>query len=294
MMIKEDVRKVKKAAEMISKCKEEIDKVPLTDSATNLIFGIVCGHKRSFYHLFYDQPSHIDPLFMYLMPIERMDSFIDLLDVLSSATYASSQDGGALISFKQTKLSISSLKNLLKEFEDVLNNSFKSESNMVFYSWQSDLPNATNRNFIEDAINKAIKSVSKAYEYPLQLDKDTKERSGAPEIAKVIFEKIDMSMVFVADVSIVNTDTKGKKYPNPNVMLELGYALDVLGEENIILIMNTATGKSEDLPFDLRGKRIMKYECSDKISDDEKKEVKASLVKLLTGALKLVCKNNYI
>ena len=165
---------------------------------------------------------------------------------------------------------------------------------MVFYSWQSDLPNAMNKNFIEDAISKAIKSASKEYEYPIQLDKDTKERSGSPEIAKVIFEKIDTSIAFIADVSIVNVDTKGKKNPNSNVMLELGYALDVLGEENIILIMNNATGKPKDLPFDLRGKRIMQYECSVEMSNDEKKEAKANLVKSLNDALRLICKNYYI
>ena len=31
----------------------------------------------------------------------------------------------------------------------------------IFYSWQSDLPSKTNRNFIEDAIKKALKSINK-------------------------------------------------------------------------------------------------------------------------------------
>ena len=50
----------------------------------------------------------------------------------------------------------------------------------VFYSWQSDRPNSTNRTFIEEALKKAIKEVSEGIsvqeaerDSPLELDKDT-------------------------------------------------------------------------------------------------------------------------
>ena len=51
----------------------------------------------------------------------------------------------------------------------------------IFYSWQSDLPNVTNRSFIEGALTKAIKQVSlegelreAEREEGIELDKDTK------------------------------------------------------------------------------------------------------------------------
>jgi hypothetical protein len=47
--------------------------------------------------------------------------------------------------------------------------------------------------------------------------------------------------------------------PNPNVLIELGYALKALGHASIIMVMNTAFGPLENLPFDLRQKRAVTY-----------------------------------
>lgn len=108
---------------------------------------------------------------------------------------------------------------------------------------------------------------------PISFDKDTQERSGSPEIARVIFEKIDRSLIFVADVSFINTEG-AKKLPNPNVLVETGYALSSLGDEHGILIFNDATGQKEDLPFDLKSKRITTYSCSDDRPAESKQEEK--------------------
>ena len=39
----------------------------------------------------------------------------------------------------------------------------------------------------------------------------------------------------MADVTIINHDYTGRKTPNPNVMLELGYAIKALGWQRILL-----------------------------------------------------------
>ena len=46
---------------------------------------------------------------------------------------------------------------------------------------------------------------------------------------------------------------------NPNVLLELGYALAVLGTERIVMVFNEAFGSTRDLPFDLGSKRQVVY-----------------------------------
>ena len=79
-------------------------------------------------------------------------------------------------------------------------------------------------------------------------DRDTQGVFGSPDIVETIFSKIDDCDIFVADVSAVTTypvlDSEGiptdriKATPNPNVLLELGYAVRVLGWENVICIMN--------------------------------------------------------
>jgi hypothetical protein len=126
--------------------------------------------------------------------------------------------------------------------------------NHVFYSWQSDLSNNTNRGFLETCITEALKelNVSDLYDIEFSLDKDTKDESGTPHIAETIFSKIEKSKLFIADVSIINSGSVGRKTPNPNVLIELGYAARTLGWERIICIYNKAYGSFDDLPFDLK------------------------------------------
>src|SRR5260221_3957531 len=101
----------------------------------------------------------------------------------------------------------------------------------IFYSWQSDLPNATNRGFIQTALEKAVKALTTDGTVDVQpvIDRDTQGIPGAPDIAKAIFTKIDAADVFVADVSIVVGQNEGRPMPNPNVLFELGYSLKALG-----------------------------------------------------------------
>jgi hypothetical protein len=97
----------------------------------------------------------------------------------------------------------------------------------IFYSWQSDLPNATNRGFILRALGDASAAIGKdlSVDERPEVDRDTQGVPGAPDIAQTIFEKIDTAQAFVADVSIVTTAEESRPSPNPNVLIELGYAV---------------------------------------------------------------------
>ena len=48
--------------------------------------------------------------------------------------------------------------------------------------------------------------------------------------------------------------------PNPNVLVELGYALHRLPTERILLVMNTVHGGVETLPFDIQKSRVIGYQ----------------------------------
>jgi len=97
----------------------------------------------------------------------------------------------------------------------------------IFYSWQSWLPNRTNRSLIGDALNKAIATLraDEGSDYEHVIDRDTLGIAGSPDIALTILSKIDASEAMVADVSIVNLGGDSERMaPNPNVVLEVGYA----------------------------------------------------------------------
>jgi hypothetical protein len=132
----------------------------------------------------------------------------------------------------------------------------------IFYSWQSDLENATNRTFIEDALKRALKAIKKDDSEFIEpvLDRDTIGLSGSPSITDSIFEKISLADAFVADVSVINKASTHRPTPNPNILTELGYAVAQLGWDQVLLVQNTAYGGPEDLPFDLRGRRITTYQ----------------------------------
>ena len=114
----------------------------------------------------------------------------------------------------------------------------KSSTNKtVFFSWQSDLPKDINYFAIRDSIKKAITGINLSY------DEATRGMSGSINILDTIFNKILAADIFVCDITTVgiihnknNNVKKPRPTPNPNVLLELGYAIANLGVERMILI----------------------------------------------------------
>lgn len=134
---------------------------------------------------------------------------------------------------------------------------------VVFYSWQSDLPRETTRDVIHDAALIAVDRIAGrvALEDAPRLDHDILGESGAPPIVETIFRKIRDSALVLADVSFVGKaeprdSQKPKRLPNPNVLIELGYAAATIGWGRIVLVMNKHFGSAEHLPFDLKDKRF--------------------------------------
>jgi hypothetical protein len=140
----------------------------------------------------------------------------------------------------------------------------------VFWSWQSDTPEKLNRFFVRDALHAAIRHLNRAPDIVepearekavgMRPDGDTAGETGSPEIVSTILKKISDATVFVADVTPVSTVTSGgegkktadKYNMNPNVAIELGYALKALGNGGVILILNTHYGPPDSLPFDIK------------------------------------------
>ncbi len=81
-----------------------------------------------------------------------------------------------------------------------------------------------------------------------------------PKIEDVIKDKIERCDVFVADITPV-AKTGTKLLPNPNVLIELGYALKAIGPDRIILVAQNKDGwEVKDLPFDINHHRIVMFQ----------------------------------
>ena len=155
-------------------------------------------------------------------------------------------------------------------------------SKTIFYSWQSDIDDKTNKILIRDCLKQAAKKCKKEDDsVVLRVDTDTQGATGTPSIEQEIFRKIDECFIFVADVTIINKDYAGRKTPNPNVLLELGYAVKKLGWNKVICLYNTAYGSFEDLPLDLRGRKPKVYNLPSNYTDEDYKKITESLVQNL-------------
>ncbi len=166
-------------------------------------------------------------------------------------------------------------------------------TNSIFYSWQSDFHAKINRYFIRDCLDKVIKKLNgdNNMNEAVRLDQDTQGIPGTPDIANTIFKKIRESSAFVADLTLSSQSTGGKKSPNPNVLVELGYAFSAIGDSRVITVMNTAYGEPSDLPFDLNHKRWpIQYSLLESDLNDKTKitNVRNTLTDQLYTAIRLV------
>lgn len=169
----------------------------------------------------------------------------------------------------------------------------------VFYSWQSDAPNGTNRSFIRSALEAAVATLvdSPALEDAPRVDSGMEGVSGSPEVATVMFDKIRESALMVADVTLVGCIPQEggalKRCPNPNVLLELGYAASTLGWSRVITVMNEHFGAPQEQPFDVRNRRFpITYRLAPEASASREAE-KANLATTLAGAIRVAIDADY-
>ncbi len=177
----------------------------------------------------------------------------------------------------------------------------------VFWSWQSDTPGKTGRHFIRECLLEAIQRIQASDEIvepterdardALHLDQDRQGVTGSPDLANLILTKIGMSEVVVADVTPVSKIPAKRSPPterrpekrnmNPNVAIELGYALSALSSEAVLMVLNLHYGKREHLPFDLAHKAgPLTYRLAPEATADEIGRAKIELAGQLVSALR--------
>lgn len=174
----------------------------------------------------------------------------------------------------------------------------------IFYSWQSDIPNSLNRNFIEDALKKAIRKLGQDMEIQealreesMELDRDTKGVPGTPPIVDVIFNKISKCGVFVPDLTFVGKSVNDRLLPNPNVLIEYGWALKEITYSRIIAVMNSAFGEPTEanMPFDMRHlRRPITYHLEETAGKEERAKIKEKLVNDLYIGLQTILKSGIL
>ena len=164
----------------------------------------------------------------------------------------------------------------------------------VFYAWQSDRDQKANRHFIRRALDDAATRINEnnALGVEIRIDADTEGVVGTPAVTETILGKIRSSDIFVPDLTFVAETDAGKRTPNPNVMVEYGYALRSLTFEAMMPVMNTHYGAPTELPFDLGHVRHpTQYSLPPGSADGERRAARAALSGKLEGILRLMAQN---
>jgi hypothetical protein len=161
---------------------------------------------------------------------------------------------------------------------------------VVFYSWQSDLKGSATRYLIQEALEGAVEDIGSDPSLDIEpvVDRDTYGMSGSPSIKEAIFTKIDGAAVFVGDVTTIGKlGPKQRSSPNPNVMQEVGYAEKALGWSRVILVLNTAFGTVDEMPFDLRGHRVLTFSSAEDAAEraPERRKLRAGLRDAIAAVL---------
>ena len=147
----------------------------------------------------------------------------------------------------------------------------------IFYSWQSDLPKDTNLNAIRQSLREASSLIENEIEDTrIEVDEATRDTTGSPNIPKTIFDKISATDIFICDLTTINTTSpkEFRRVPNPNVLIELGYATATLGWERIVMVFNEVHGTfPTDLPFDIDRHRSTPFKIKDKKDNNGKSQL---------------------
>ena len=167
-------------------------------------------------------------------------------------------------------------------------------TNTVFHSWQIDTPTKFGKNFLKEVLEEVCSSIASDTSVheairDLDLDSDTKGVAGTPPIMETILKKIDSASVFVADMTFVGARADGRPTPNPNVLIEYGWALKVMSSLRTISVMNTAYGKPtrENLPFDLSHLRFpICYDLPEDATPEVKAKEKKKLISVFNEAIR--------
>lgn len=132
----------------------------------------------------------------------------------------------------------------------------------LFNSWQSDTPHNSKsiRSALREVSNKLESQIAGLH---IKIDEATSNQVGTLHIPSSILQNISAADIFLADLTTVGeTFNKQKKLQNPNVLIELGYAVSQLGWDRIILLFNKEVGEFRDLPFDIEKRSCLDFRIS--------------------------------
>ena len=147
----------------------------------------------------------------------------------------------------------------------------------IFFCYQSDYDKSYE--ICNELLKEIVNEINSNYITiePIEIEKASGHGEGAVKIDSNLIKKIKKSVIFFADVTpvlIFDEDSKNKAYPNPNVCIEVGYALNSKTADRVVLFKYEREDyKDVNFPFDIdKNRRIMGSDKA-KLKTDIKNEL---------------------
>lgn len=166
----------------------------------------------------------------------------------------------------------------------------------VFFAFQMDIDDKFGKGFIQSAIEITIQKFKKDG-IELILDYGFKNVPGTTVLIDEMLKKSKESDMVLVDLTFTSSKNRfvgkkisffkkemhisdkvaDKKSPNPNVLLETGYAWAQKGHYRTLVVMNEAFGLPSELPVDLEGFRWGITYCLNEKNNSDRKEIREQL-----------------
>jgi hypothetical protein len=156
----------------------------------------------------------------------------------------------------------------------------------IFWAWQSDFTRS--RNQISTAIDEVVSEANESWRpiAPFRRVDAVDVGDGAVHIDQAIQAKIKEAAFFVADIT-PTFKAHGRRVPNPNVLIEVGFALGTKAAERLVLVSArrdpaeiVGIGEVGPLPFDIEHIHRIEYDAPKDLRSRLKVELETRSKKL--------------
>lgn len=123
---------------------------------------------------------------------------------------------------------------------------------VIFLSHQTEYPGASEA--LREVLGEAIENLNKRSRLPLTLEESQRPTNAPLRLSSTQLRKIRKSLLFVADgtpVAHIQGEQTSQLFPNPNVCIEIGYALQSKGSGQILLAKMERPDFRGHFPFDI-------------------------------------------
>ncbi|WP_367391683.1 hypothetical protein [Lewinella sp. LCG006] len=176
----------------------------------------------------------------------------------------------------------------------------------VFFAFQMDTEDKFGKGFIQSAIEIAIQKF-KSEGVEVSLDFGFRGTPGSPLLIEEMLKKSSDSDMVIVDLTftsskewfnaeLIDEDINERWFsipigdrklsPNPNVLLETGYAWATKGTYRTLAVMNVANGSPDELPVDLKGFRWGITYNLDESNYEDRKSIRKDLANDFYDAIK--------